>query len=422
MSVYLLLLELFFFFFTVYIVVRKEELSLIYLPVLFFSRNVFVPSTRAIFWYMILVGIMGYIIFKNRGFSKYNPYAIMLVIYFTALFYLSSDMTSTRTGYIQCAVLFLSLPLIQNIYKKYDRASIENEIYKVSVIILLIFLSNVILSSLTGYTGARDRTMYGLTGILYGNLRVADLNILPFALFFVLYRLSARYSTTDLIISVITFSSLVLSMRRSIMVAATAASGIFLLMLLLQRNKSNAIVTTYALAVVVIIAIMSTDVLDIFKDRYEHRRLDEREFVNVEESRFIEYELIYYDMFIDNAYSPWFGFELLNSPGNYGNGIFGDRSLHSDLPVIIHSSGIIGLMLYLLMIFRAYAVSFKFSKNSNDRLVLLFCFVALIIFSLTGRFTHADYMIMMFLFVLLPVSSEEGMYSAYYGEKLNTYG
>jgi len=353
---------------------------------------------------MILAGIMGYLYYRNKGTLRHNPYAILLSIYFTVLLFFSSDPSGVRANYTASVVFFLSIPLIYNIYKMYGRSFIESEIYKMCLIILLLFISNTVLATLTGYTGGGQ--MYrGVTGIWYGHLSAADFNIIPVALFFLLYKLSKKYSTSDILIAIVSFGLVVLSMRRSIMVAAIVSAGIFALMLLFQRNISNFIITTFTLGMFIIITLVSSDVLNKFWERYEARGLHEREFVSTEEGRFIEYELVYSDIFIHKRYSPITGYELFNSSGNYGGGVHKLRSLHSDITVIIHGSGLLGLFLYLLMTFKSFKDSFMSALNVSDLLILLFCAAALIIFSLTGRFTMADHMITTFLVLLLPMSN-----------------
>src|SRR5690606_19079263 len=97
---------------------------------------------------------------------------------------------------------------------------------------------------------------------------------------------------------------------------------------------------------------VNTSFLDLFSERYELRDLDNRELG--EEKRFLEYELIYSDMFVYQDYSPWLGYGLFDSGGNYGKGILGTRTLHADITSILHSFGFIGLTLYLLMFVTAF--------------------------------------------------------------------
>lgn len=402
MTAYFLLIELLFFAFVVYLRVVKKEFAVIYLPVLFFTRLNFSFSTRMIFWYMILAGMIVYLMYTHRGFTKNNPYAILLAVYFTILLFFSSSISSVRPAYTSTTVLFLSIPIIHNLYKIYGRPVIEKELYKMSVIILLLFISNTVMSTVTGYTGGRD--MYGLGGLSYGHMFATNFNIIPVVLFFLLYKLTGRYTVFGMAIAIISFALVVLSMRRSVFVTAVLAGAIFVLMLLMQRNKSNAFITIYAVGATVLIVVLSTGVLDTFWERYEGRGLGERDFLSGREGRFIEYQLVYSDMFIYHRYNPITGYELFNSGGNYGNGIFGERSLHSDITAIVHASGLVGLLLYLLMIFRAFNVSYKLAWSRIDKLIILFCAIALIIYSLTGRFTNADYMIVLFLIVLLPLT------------------
>ena len=42
-----------------------------------------------------------------------------------------------------------------------------------------------------------------------------------------------------------------------------------------------------------------------------------------------------------------FGKEVFNSPGNYANGKFGPRMIHNDYNMILHGSGVIGLLLFI---------------------------------------------------------------------------
>jgi len=405
MTAYFLLIELLFFIFTGYILFRKKELAVIYLPVLIFSRNIFIPSTRALIWYLILAVIMGYVIYKNKGFSRHNPYAILLVLYFTILLFLSTDPGGVRAHYIHSVVFLLSIPVIHNLYKIYDRSFIEDELYKMFVIILVLFISNTVIATLTGYTSGRG--MYGLSGITYGNLFATDFNIVPIAIFFILYKLSCRYSVINMLIALISFAFIVLSMRRSVMVVAIAAAGLFMLMLLIQKNKSNALITIYATSMVVVMIFLYTNFFDTFLERYEHRGLQDREFVSLDEGRFVEYRLVYTDMFVHKRYSAVIGYELFNSSGNYGNQLFGSRSLHSDITVLIHASGLVGLLVYLLMIIRTFYISYKSSWSSYDKLILMFCATVFIVFTITGRFTSAHHMISLVLIVLLPISNKD---------------
>jgi hypothetical protein len=135
------------------------------------------------------------------------------------------------------------------------------------------------------------------------------------------------------------------------------------------------------------------------------RKLDERDLA--EEKRFFEYGLLYDDMFVYHAYSPWFGYELFNSAGNYGKGVLAERSLHGDIPNIWHSSGLIGVMLYLMMIGTAFVQALKASKRFSDKLLFFFCGVSFAAYTGSGRYTEVAATLLIFLIVMLPMATSE---------------
>jgi hypothetical protein len=127
----------------------------------------------------------------------------------------------------------------------------------------------------------------------------------------------------------------------------------------------------------------------------------------VEEKRFIEYSLLYDDMFVYEAYSPWFGFELFNSAGNYGKGFLDDRSLHGDIPNLLHSSGLVGVTLYLLMIGTVFRRAISAAKKYQDKLIILFCTVSFLVYTVTGRYTEVAATLLLFLVLMLPLAKNE---------------
>jgi O-antigen ligase len=116
-----------------------------------------------------------------------------------------------------------------------------------------------------------------------------------------------------------------------------------------------------------------------------------------------EFELIYKDLFVYYDYSPWFGYELFASHGNYGKGVFGTRSFHTDFGTIIHASGLIGFVLYCLMIFVAFYSVWKRSKTRDDYLRIFFCFFTLAAFFMSGRWYIVSSTSMMLCVLYLPL-------------------
>ncbi len=118
--------------------------------------------------------------------------------------------------------------------------------------------------------------------------------------------------------------------------------------------------------------------------------------VSTDEGRFVDHLLVYDDMFKRNQYNKLIGYSFFNAPGNYGQGIYGDRNLHADLAVITHASGLVGLFLYLIMVFKL----FKESYHNTNIIIWLFLFIAFFIFTLSGRITNPAYSISFFLLLI----------------------
>ena len=203
---------------------------------------------------------------------------------------------------------------------------------------------------------------------------------------------------------VVALAFLMLSMRRSVMSLGILGVGMALLTLLNRREAKKFILISCSILLLGYIIYENTSFMDLFKERYELRNLDDRALE--EEGRFLEYQLLYEDMFIHNDYSPWFGYELFNSEGNYGRQIFEMRSLHADLASIAHSSGLIGVLLYLLMVLTVFLKSFRAAISNTDKIVFFFCAVVFGLFTITGRFTELDSMLLLFLTLQLPLANE----------------
>ncbi|WP_148561731.1 O-antigen ligase family protein [Pontibacter korlensis] len=271
------------------------------------------------------------------------------------------------------------------------------------MIILALFIVNALVSTVKGYS---PKEMYGITsGILYGNIIAEGFNVIALSIFVVTLGFIEHKKVLNLIILAVTFSFIMLSLRRSVMGISAMGIGIAYLTIL-TKEKAKTFFAFGCLALMLGLAIVTTtDLADHFKERYELRKLDERELE--EEKRFFEYELLYKDMFVYRDYSPLIGYELFNSWGNYGRGVLEERSLHGDLTSITHSTGFIGLFLYLLMVFSAFKRSFRSAESRTDMLTIIFCALSFMIYTITGRYTEIGATMMLYLVLMLPLAKKE---------------
>ncbi len=373
---------------------------IIYIPVILFSYSLINPSFSAFIYYGTLSFLVLYCIACNSSFYRNNIYAVILVIYLLLLLYKSSDLESVRSAIYPVSWVFISIPLIYAVFKKYDEQRIMHEVGNAAIFILGLFLLNVAVSSIYKYS---PNEMYGITsGILYGNLFGANFNILSVALFIAFLRFLDKRRFLYFLILIVSFAVLLLSLRRSVMLVGTVGFVIALLSFLAQKQAKKFVVFSCLLMGFGYFIYTNTSFMDLFKERYEMRNLNDRPLD--EEKRFFEYELVYKDMFVYKDYSPWLGYELFKSAGHYGKGVFEERSLHGDLPNMAHSSGLIGVVLYLLTIVTAFLNSYKLARTKLDKLILVFFIVAFTTFTITGRYTESSAMIFMFILLNLPVA------------------
>lgn len=403
MDKFFFLTEVLSYLFAMYLFFKKKELAIIYLPVLIFANNIIEPVFSASLYYgtisfLILSGIA-----RNGTFYKNNIYALLLFCYFLLLLTRSNDLAAIRPSAFSVFWIVASVPLIAAIYKRHSADTIFGELTTSAFLILLLFVANVLMSTINHYSPAR---MYGIAGgVLYGNIYAAGFNILSIAIFIMALKLIMSRKLTYLLLIILAFSFIMLSLRRSVMLVSSVGIVVAMLTLLVRKEAKKFIFLGSLIALIGFFVYSNTGFRNQFKERYELRQLNERELES--EPRFAEYELIYKDMFVYNAYSPLIGFEMFNSASNYGKGVFELRTLHGDLPSIAHSSGIIGLILYFLMIITVFKSSLGAASLAIDKSVIFFSAVAFLVFTITGRFTESGCMLLIFLLLMLPLAQKD---------------
>lgn len=386
-----------------YCIFKKGELSIFYLPVLFFVDKIIGVHNPAYLYYGIICLIILLLIKKNGFFFRNNIWALFLIIYFLILLTKSSDLELIRPYVFAVTWLFLMIALIPNVYQKFPAAVVFKELSNASLLILILFIVNALASTFYKYSPTE---MYGITsGILFGNLWAAAFNTLPIALFVAfLYGISEK-KPVHVIISVVSFFFIMLTLRRTVIALSLLGIVIGLLTMMNRQKAKMLFITGGLVAVIGFLIYTNTGFMQQFNERVELRKLDERELA--EEKRFFEYSLLYDDMFIYHAYSPWFGYELFNSGGNYGKGVLAERSLHGDIPNLLHSSGLVGVVLYLLMIGAAFWQAVRAAIRYQDKLIFLFCSLSFLVYTISGRYTEVAASLLIFLVLMLPLARHE---------------
>lgn len=401
MKAFFILVELFIPIFAGYILWKKKDLVIVYMPLFFFCDGIVDKTLPATINYLIFLGILVFLIFNNLKYLKSNPFSFLLVIYFMMLLPYSKDLNRIRPDFFAAIMVFTLIPLYIEVFKKYNRELIFEELANSSTLVLVFFVINTILSTFLKYNPLE---MYGITsGVLYGRVYLTDFNILVFASFLVVRKGIKDKSLLHIALYLTTVFFVLLSFRRTAMALTVLGTIIVMIELLNFKQIKDFVLYGAIIALVSLVVVYYTGFLEVFWERYELRNLEERALG--EEKRLMELDLMYKDFFVHFDYSPWFGYELFDYRGpNYGKGIFGDeRPLHSDYATIAHSSGLIGLGLYLALVITTLLKIWRRTNSRADYLQFLLCLIAFGVFFITGRYTNAAFMTMMFALWSLPL-------------------
>ena len=404
MNTFLIIIEIIFFHgLSLYVILKKNERGIFYIPTLLFVDRVISAPNPAVLFYGFLCLIIILCIAKNGFFFRNNIWSLLIIVYFLILLNKSSDLVTIRPYVFSVVWLFLLIALIPSIYKKFSAEVIYKELSNGCLLILILFILNALAST---YYKFSPMEMYGITsGVMFGNLWAAAFNTMPLALFVVFMYGVSEKKPMYLIVSIITFFFIMLTLRRTVIVLSTLGILITLMTLLTREKAKMFFMAGGFIAVIGFCVYNYTDFFAEFKERIELRKLDERDLA--EEKRMFEYSLLYDDMFVYHAYSPWFGYELFNSAGNYGKGVLADRSLHGDIPNIWHSSGLLGVAMYLLMIGTAFLQAWRAAHRYRDKLLFVFCGISFAAYTGSGRYTEVAATLLIFLIVLLPLATSE---------------
>jgi len=408
MKVFFLFLEVFALVYFVYVLIKKRELAILHLPVvLFIYFNVITRTFPYLGIYALYLALLILLIYNYMDFIKNNIFSVFMFLWMLFLMTRINHWDEINKNILVLTpTLFLYIPMIISVYRNNQKEKIFTELGKSSVLVLIVFILNVGMASITKYIP--DEEMYGInSGILFGNMFHTDFNILPFCILVVLLSLVEKKNLLYLFVFGVAFFLIMLSLRRTVM-AGTLLALIFVIISLVFKGEIKKVGLFGGLIFGIILLVFKfTNFSDQLIERIELRNLEERDMA--EEKRFFEYELIYNDVFVFFDYNPLIGNGLFNnsSSGNYGRGIFFGRPLHADITHMIHSSGLISVIIYFFIVFSSFRLSFAKLKSKNDYFIFIFCIIMFLVFTVTGRYTQTSGMLMFFLLLFVPIAKNQ---------------
>lgn len=264
-------------------------------------------------------------------------YLFYLLILFT---FVSSDYAHSLKGVIKVSMTFMMLPIA---FQYIQGKELLNVFYHKIFLLMIFYLSNFFIMNFLGISFKG----YG-SDISTGNIFTEGLHAMAYSLLLLpLISIDFKNKKLLLFIGIIVFITLLLTMKRTSIVGVLFGYTIFLICL---KKKGNLI---KGLLVAIVIGLLTFPLYSDKLFKQIENRNTQLELGHLEdEARYAESVLIFSEIFSfkDLTYS-FFGKELFNSSGTYGGGDinWGDRQLHSDYSLLLHGSGIVGIIWYMLV-------------------------------------------------------------------------
>lgn len=334
--------------------------------------------TRAFINIIAIVVVSYNLNFKNLNYGKVF-YFFIIVLVFTALN--SSDYVRSYSNVLKIIIYSFMFGIG---YAYIKRTLHIEKIFRAVFISMIILNVNFFLANLfkIGRTSYSDSIDFYAAGI-----HIGALNTLIFILlssWFINY-FNIKFKRILYFLSFVLFIFMLISLKRS-PIFLTVFGFVFLLFF--SSNLKSSIKN------IVLISILTISLYPIYGELLENQFMNRKDYISVSsfenESRY--QELIY---FFDESSSAryslkklFFGSELFNSAGNYANGIFGLRELHTDHAKLLYGAGYFGFFIYMYTFFILFKYFFinkrliKISKVNINFIKNLNLYFFVIVFSL----------------------------------------
>jgi len=330
-----------------------------------------------------------YVTFKYVEIKRFMVPMYLFFIYLLILIFFSSNFFYSAQTYIKTLIPALFLPISFTFIKDINQLKKFN---KILILFLCLYLINFILTNFFKIGRTPYSRLDSDFSLYVGNVFTEGMNSIAYILVIlplILY-LDKKNKKIVIILGVLALVALLLNLKRISIIAVLI--GYFFLILFSKRKS-------YFIKSIVPIILLLFILYPFYKEplqyQYMNRASRFTEDFYETEGRYIETKLVWDEVFSFNSIQhSLFGKEMFNSPGNYGGGIMGERMLHSDYNVLIHGSGIFGLLFYfyynviILKYFLRLKKKFQYKDNTINMMNTTFIAVFLMSFiiSFSGSF------------------------------------
>jgi len=275
-----------------------------------------------------------------RHYISTNLFNILLafLLYISFLSIFSSKFLYSLSNIASAAIWMLVLPisffLINNIsrFKK-----LLNSIALIGVL----YIINIIISTVFGITGKS----YSREIFQVGNLFTEGLNSMAYILVAtpLIIHFRPKNKRVIFILAIIIFVLVFVQLKRISILAILTG---LMIQIIYSKNRISIAFGLIASVIIMLVAFPLYENILSVQYKVRERRLTT---VNIEEEgRYQETFHAFNETIFSNDLKLFlFGKEVFNSPGNYANGRFGPRMIHNDYNMILHGSGVIGLLLFI---------------------------------------------------------------------------
>jgi len=332
-------------------------------------------------------------------------FILIFLMYTLILTMQSSNFAKSITWYVAIASTFAIYIISYNAFRNFK--DLKRLKIIVIVIPIIFIINNIVFNSLGIGQASYEGAEFLSGGLTHNKVYPVSLIIVLWLFIYPHFKNFFNKLFSILLVSISVIMLFLILRRTGLLVLAIGflAYGVF------EKRKFNLIVTS-SLIVIIIIATIPlykdylTSAIEARGYRVTFEKLRDRGLTS--EIRFREIFSVNRNIFSFDDYKySFFGKEIYNSAGTYNSDKYyfaPTRILHSDYSIILHGSGIIGLILYTLIfikIYKEFSNSLKYTKHNQEvktlKNIFIVFFILLLAISIPGRLIAISFRSILFL-------------------------
>ena len=286
--------------------------------------------------------------------TRYNILLIFYLLFILIMTLQTSDLQeSLIDGFIKMSISFLMIPVGMQLGKVKNTQIIKSLYFVIIILIINYIVSQVYKIGVSTYHedsfyqgGASVTAPIIIAAILLVFFNSYNTNRLPYSRFINLFIISASVFI------------ILISMKRGAILGFIA--GILVYMIFSSKKASTAIRLAF---IVFSLFIFSNEYSDTLKKRIDARSTESNEIQN--ENRYKETFYVVEELSNSNFFQITFGSEAFNSKSVMKKYFGRERQLHVDYNILLHGTGILGLIFYLYLFYIYIRIAWSIKRSTK---------------------------------------------------------